>query len=71
MPLPQPLFRANTIQFGDTFLLIGGVTSNGKSSDRIYKFSTENEGWTELPVSLGEPKVGVAVMLVERSLFLS
>ena len=57
------------MQFGDTFLLAGGVSSGGKNSDRVYKFCIESEGWAELPVSLSEPKVGVAAMLVPRSLF--
>jgi N-acetylneuraminic acid mutarotase len=60
---------ATSVPFGDTFLLVGGETTNGSKLSTIYRYNPEDDSWTLLDSRMKEGKRNVIAMLVDRELF--
>ncbi len=43
--LPQPIYHMSSVQYEDTFLLVGGDTFSGQYSDTIYQYEQTSETW--------------------------
>jgi N-acetylneuraminic acid mutarotase len=68
-PLPQPITLATTVPFGDSFLLIGGMTGNSSRKtylSTIYWYNPDEDSWNLLDASLKEGKAGVIAIVVDR-----
>ena len=66
--LPHPIENAASVPFGDTFLVVGGM-SEAKYLDTIFKYDAENAVWALLDASLSEARVNAVAMMVDRALF--
>ena len=65
-PLPSPMMYTTTVQFGDTFLLVGGATETKLDVlDTIYKYEASTEKWIRMRAELSESKCWVAAALVD------
>ena len=60
--LPAPSSLGNTLQYGETFLSVGG-------SDTVYKYEPGTESWTPMTEKLDGAKYGVAPFLVHPGEF--
>ncbi len=64
-------FRASTsVQYGDTFLVVGGHDETAADRDAVYAFDPQTENWTLMPERMSGPKHGVAAVLVGPGDFL-
>ena len=62
--LPKPIAWAQSVAYGDSFLMMGGGDGGGVFYDTIYEYDHVNEGWIERPEKLHETKYDfTAVML--------
>ena len=60
-PIPGSWYLDGTAaQFGDTFVVVGGSTSDG-----IYEFDAENEEWIERPEKLSTERRDVTAVFVQ------
>ena len=66
--LPHPIENAASVPFGDTFLIVGGM-SEAKYLDTIFRYDAENAAWALLDASLSEARVNAVAMMVDRALF--
>ena len=73
-PLPQPIYRARTVIYEDSFLMIGGLAvfneigGKGQLAD-IYLYNAEDDEWIKLPAELKKPRSNHVSLLVPQSLF--
>jgi N-acetylneuraminic acid mutarotase len=70
-PLPQPIWNATVVPFGDSFYLVGGQTSNGSNLNTIYLYNPDEDSWTLLDAKLKQGKYGVIAILIDKQLFRS
>jgi len=68
-PLPQTLLGAATVQYQDTFILVGGRNSSLVTVDTLYMYQASDESWIELDAKLQSGKKDVIAMLVKKSNF--
>ena len=54
--LPKKLALAAYVQFGSTFLIMGGEDENVVRHDTIYEYDVENEDWIERSEKLPDPR---------------
>ena len=66
--LPIPISDAASVQYKDTFLLVGGKTG-GADLDTTYMYEPETDSWRELEERLPEAKNDPVAMIVSRSMF--
>ena len=66
--LAIPISDAASVQYKDTFLLVGGKTS-GADLDTIYMYEPDTDTWRELEERLPEAKNDPVAMTVSRSMF--
>ena len=66
--LPTDLYGVSTLEYGDTFLLIGGVCNSAcfpyVYSDEILKFDPETETWPALGKKLPVGRANHGAVLV-------
>ncbi len=55
--LPQPICCMASVQYEDTFLLVGGDINSAEELDTIYQYNQTSETWTLRPERLSTPKV--------------
>ncbi len=65
--LPNPLNDAATVQYGSTFLLVGGQTGDTAYSDAILMY--DDGSWQELQATLSSPRELVQATMVDASSF--
>ena len=58
---PLEIAYGESVPFGDTFLVVGGLTDN--SQDTIYKYNIETEGWDLMPQRLKNARREFAAFL--------
>ena len=68
-PFPIATNGPTVVQYGRTFLAIGGRVDGPMDIDTIYKFDPATEDWVLMPERMGKPKHGVAAFLVEPEEF--
>ena len=51
---PSELGQGRSVPFGDTFLVVGGLSSS--YHDTIYKYNIETEGWDLMPQRLKDTR---------------
>ncbi len=67
-PLPQKLFYHRSVQFRNTFFILGG--HNGSSNlNTIYRFESETGRWTLLSYKLSTRARGITAFAVNRRAF--
>ena len=66
--LPHPIENAASVPFGDTFLIVGGM-SGAKYLDTIYLYDVGKAAWTLMDARLSEARVNAVAMLVDRAQF--
>ena len=71
--LPRTLVFANSVQRGDTFLVVWGASKRRntfhKMSDKVYEFDADAWQWRKTPASdLHLPSYGVVLAEVNTSL---
>ena len=66
--LPIPISDAASVQYKDTFLLVGGKTTNA-DLDAIFMYEPDTDTWVELEERLPEAKNDVVAVTVSRSMF--
>ena len=66
--LPIPISDAASVQYKDTFLLVGGKTG-GADLDTTYMYEPDTDSWRELEERLPEAKNDPVAMIVSRSMF--
>ena len=52
------------MQYGDSFLVIGGLLSNTETSDKIYRYNTVTDEWDVLDARLSVPRAYIQGFLV-------
>ena len=62
---PRGVTAAASVQYGDTFLVVGGLDSNGEILDTIYEYDALNEEWIEREEKLATPRYNLAAVLVD------
>jgi hypothetical protein len=69
--------NATVVPFGDSFLLVGGITNGDSRVGRvtpeiglstIYRYNYKDDCWTLLDATMSKPKARVIAMLVERNM---
>jgi N-acetylneuraminic acid mutarotase len=68
-PLPQPIYWATVVPFGNSFLLVGGMTTDDTRLSTIYHYDPHEDCWTLLDAKLKEGKTNVIALMVDRKLF--
>ena len=65
------LAYAAVVPFEETFLIIGGTKGGprGPFSSKVYKYTTAEGDWQEMPFKLSEGKFELTAMMVPSSLF--
>ncbi len=63
--LPVSQSRATSVQYGDTFLVVGGQISASAELDTVYMYNPATEGWTLMPNRMRKSKHGVAAMIMK------
>ena len=66
--LPHPIENAASVPFGNTFLVVGGM-SEAKYLDTIYRYEARNSAWELLDAKLSEARVNAVAMMVDRTIF--
>ncbi len=61
--------EAATVQYGDTFLVVGGFVPGAGQLSTILQYNPATEGWIELPGRLSTARDTVTAMLVEPESF--
>ena len=65
---PGDISDADSVPFGETFLLVGGM-SGGANSDFIFMYSPTNDSWNYVEGRLESGKNKTTAMLVQTSMF--
>ena len=68
-PLPKPISEAAIVPFGNSFLLIGGLTYNDDYLKDIYQYNPIIDEWIKLESELQMPRSDHVALLVPQSLF--
>jgi N-acetylneuraminic acid mutarotase len=70
-PLPRSIQEGSSVQFNDTFLVVGGRNWRNVDSAAIFKFVAEEEGerWEEMPQALQVGRSLHTAFLVPESFF--
>ena len=63
--LPQPIEESTVVPFGDSFLLVGGITSYRSRLSTIYRFEPDEDRWTLLNGRMKEEKEKVIAMMID------
>ena len=66
-PLPEATRAGETVAFGNTFLIVGGLGSNERSE--IVQFNPEDESWTVREEAMSLPRVGHYAAMVDAERF--
>ena len=66
--LPIPISDAASVQYKDTFLLVGGKTT-AADLDSIYMYEPDTDTWKQLEERLPEAKNDAVAMSVSPSMF--
>jgi hypothetical protein len=67
-PLPHPIANATVVPFGDSFLLVGRISTGSLLLSTIYHYKPQEDSWTLLDAKMKEANSGVIAMLVEREM---
>jgi N-acetylneuraminic acid mutarotase len=67
--MPETLYDATSVPFGDSFLLVGGEIRNFSHVDTVYRYNPTDDTWTLLQARLKEGKAPAIAMLLERRIF--
>ena len=68
--LPTYIYNAESVPFGDSFLLVGGFDdSRYQLLDTFLQYIPANDSWVELPAKLKTPRADHVVIPVKRSIF--
>ena len=68
--LPTAMYGADSVPFGDAFLLVGGADYNtAQTLDTILSYNPNDDTWIEMPSKLTTPRVYPTVIPVKRSIF--
>ena len=62
-PLPEPLYYVSSVQYEDTFLLVGGYGDISGTLDTIYQYDQTSETWILRPERLSTGKRFMGVVL--------
>ena len=62
---PRGVTDASSVQFGDTFLVVGGKDANDEILDSIFEYDPENEEWIEREEKLTVARRDLAAVLVD------
>ena len=62
--LPYEVSHTSSVQYGDTFALVGGL-----GSDRVLPYDPVQEGWTPVDGLLSEQKSEPIAFLVSEDIF--
>ena len=65
--LPIDISYGASVQYEDSFLIVGGYSFNDGELDTIYRFNVIDNSWDLLPQRLGFPKYEIAAFLVPES----
>jgi hypothetical protein len=68
-PLPQPIVCATVVPFGDSFLLVGGITTGFSHLSTIYCYNPDEDSWTLFTGGMKSGTIGGIAMLVPRNMF--
>ncbi len=63
--LPIAIYHADTVQYGDTFLMVGGEVDK----DTIYEYDRGTSNWILHAERLDTERVHHTVSVVDRSIF--
>ena len=68
--LPRGIYNAESVPFGDSFLLVGGYDSfEFELLDTFLQYIPANDSWVEMPAKLRTPRADHVVIPVKRSIF--
>ena len=67
--LPTVSHRASSVQYMDTFVVVGGYSDGTGNLDTILKYNTNNDTWSELPEKLKKARSDHTAIMVDRSIF--
>ena len=65
---PGDISDVDSVPFGETFLLVGGM-SNGANTDSILVYSPTGDSWNYVEGRLESGKNKTTAMLVQKSMF--
>ncbi len=65
--LPEPIFDMASVQYEDSFLLVGGFGTVSGSLDTIYQYNQTSETWILRPERLSAPKYAMGAVLAQPS----
>ena len=68
-PLPKPIDRAASFPYGDTFLIIGGFSSDDGYLADIYQYNAKDDSWIKREAELNIPRRDHVALAVKQSLF--
>ena len=65
--LPKAISWAQSVAFGDSFLLIGGGDGGGYYYDTIYEYDPNGEAWIERPETIHEAKYDFTAVMLDTT----
>ena len=65
-PMPHAAYDGASVQYGDSFLAIGGSDgdTNSQDLDSVHRFDVETDSWVELPHRMEEARAFFPAFLV-------
>ncbi len=63
------MYYPNSVQYADTFFLLGGQIEDKKDSDAIYRYEPETGHWSLIPYRMSSPAWRFAAFAVNRDAF--
>ena len=69
--LPHYLRESEVVQYGDTFLIVGGHDGDmySDTSDEILQFNPDDETWLVREERLSSPRAGAYVAFVDSDMY--
>ncbi len=67
--MPEALYHVGSVQYGDTFAIVGGQKVTLGYSDAVYLYNTATEEFDLLDERLSEPKGYVTTIIVNKEIF--
>ena len=68
-PYPRTILGATGVQYGDTFIVVGGAVGALEETEHVYRFEPDTEGWTLMPERLPGPMKHVGAFVVSPEEF--
>ncbi len=70
-PLPIQYEQATSVQYGDTFAIIGGYgyLPNPHQHDTVYVYEPATDSWRLIPKRLTQKKWSMGAFTVDKSIF--